>query len=124
MPLLPATVIGSWSFPGWYEAFIADVAERPERYGTADREEALRDAVAALGSDYARALLSAWGLEGRYLDETLASAKRVIAESAADHPGRHTEAELKSAAIYRAAGELDAAVGAADFAVRAPIRRD
>lgn len=44
-PLIPATVIGSWSFPGWYEAFIADVADRPGRYGPADREEALRDAV-------------------------------------------------------------------------------
>ena len=44
-PLIPATVIGSWSFPGWYEAFIADVAVRPERYGPADRDEALRDAV-------------------------------------------------------------------------------
>ena len=24
-PLIPATVIGSWSFPGWYEKFIGDV---------------------------------------------------------------------------------------------------
>ena len=44
-PLIPATVIGSWSFPGWYEAFIADVAAGPDRYGPTDREEALRDAV-------------------------------------------------------------------------------
>lgn len=44
-PLLPATVIGSWSFPGWYEAFIADVARHPDRYGPYDREEALLDAV-------------------------------------------------------------------------------
>ena len=43
--LIPATVIGSWSFPGWYESFIADVAERPGRFGPADREEAVRDAV-------------------------------------------------------------------------------
>ncbi len=43
--LIPATVIGSWSFPGWYESFIADVADRPERFGPADREEAVRDAV-------------------------------------------------------------------------------
>ncbi|MBX6311592.1 MAG: methionine synthase [Isosphaeraceae bacterium] len=44
-PILPATVIGSWSFPGWYEKFIADVATRPEQFGPVDREEALRDAV-------------------------------------------------------------------------------
>src|SRR4051794_29373145 len=36
---IPATVIGSWSFPGWYEAFIADVAAHPERFGPVDREE-------------------------------------------------------------------------------------
>ncbi len=45
LPLIPATIIGSWSFPGWYESFIADVAERPHRFGPADREEAVRDAV-------------------------------------------------------------------------------
>ncbi|QDV38029.1 cobalamin-independent methionine synthase II family protein [Tautonia plasticadhaerens] len=50
-PLIPATVIGSWSFPGWYEAFIADVADRPDRYGPADREEALRDAVRVVVAD-------------------------------------------------------------------------
>jgi 5-methyltetrahydropteroyltriglutamate--homocysteine methyltransferase len=44
-PLIPATVIGSWSFPGWYEKFIRDVAERPELFGRDDREEAVRDAV-------------------------------------------------------------------------------
>jgi hypothetical protein len=77
-----------------------------------------RDALAALGSDYGRALLESKGLEGRYLDETLASAKRVIVEHALANPGRHTEAELKSAAIYRSAGEFNAAIAAADFAVR------
>jgi 5-methyltetrahydropteroyltriglutamate--homocysteine methyltransferase len=44
-PLLPASVIGSWSFPGWYEAFCAEVATHPQRFGPVDREEALRDAV-------------------------------------------------------------------------------
>jgi 5-methyltetrahydropteroyltriglutamate--homocysteine methyltransferase len=43
--LIPATVIGSWSFPGWYESFIASVSASPHHYGTVDREEALRDAV-------------------------------------------------------------------------------
>ena len=37
--LIPATVIGSWSFPGWYEKFVADVASSPDRFGAADREE-------------------------------------------------------------------------------------
>lgn len=54
-PLVPATVIGSWSFPGWYEAFIADVAARPDRYGEGDREEAVRDAVRLAVDDQLRA---------------------------------------------------------------------
>jgi 5-methyltetrahydropteroyltriglutamate--homocysteine methyltransferase len=43
--LIPATVIGSWSFPGWFERFIADVKEQPDRFGPADRDEAVYDAV-------------------------------------------------------------------------------
>ena len=31
--LIPATVIGSWSFPGWFEKFVADVKAHPERFG-------------------------------------------------------------------------------------------
>jgi 5-methyltetrahydropteroyltriglutamate--homocysteine methyltransferase len=45
LPLIPATVIGSWAFPGWYAKFCEDVASQPERFGIDDREEALRDAV-------------------------------------------------------------------------------
>src|SRR5437667_7990525 len=45
LPLLPATVIGSWSLPGWYARFCEDVARRPELFGADDREEAVRDAV-------------------------------------------------------------------------------
>ena len=45
IPMLPATVIGSWSFPGWYWKFCEDVAAHPESYGQYDREEAVRDAV-------------------------------------------------------------------------------
>lgn len=52
--LIPTTVIGSWSFPGWYEAFIADVAAHPERFGSVDREEALRDAVLVAVDDQLR----------------------------------------------------------------------
>ena len=44
-PFLPATVIGSWSFPGWYEKFAADVAASPGSFGPFDRDEAVRDAV-------------------------------------------------------------------------------
>jgi 5-methyltetrahydropteroyltriglutamate--homocysteine methyltransferase len=44
-PLIPATVIGSWSFPGWYERFIGDVRQNPEFFGPYDRDEAVRDAV-------------------------------------------------------------------------------
>lgn len=52
---IPATVIGSWSFPGWYEAFIADAAAYPDRFGPADRDEALRDAVRLAIDDQLRA---------------------------------------------------------------------
>ena len=45
LPLLPATVIGSWSFPGWYVHFCEEAALQSERFGSADRAEALRDAV-------------------------------------------------------------------------------
>ncbi|MDR3638234.1 MAG: cobalamin-independent methionine synthase II family protein [Isosphaeraceae bacterium] len=54
-PLIPCTVIGSWAFPGWYEKFIADVAAAPERFGVADRTEALTDAVRLAIDDQLRA---------------------------------------------------------------------
>jgi len=54
-PLIPATVIGSWSFPGWYEKFVADVRANPELFGPVDREEALRDAVRLALDDQLRA---------------------------------------------------------------------
>jgi 5-methyltetrahydropteroyltriglutamate--homocysteine methyltransferase len=44
-PFIPATVIGSWSFPGWYEKFIRDVADHPSGFGAVDREEAIQDAI-------------------------------------------------------------------------------
>jgi 5-methyltetrahydropteroyltriglutamate--homocysteine methyltransferase len=53
--LIPATVIGSWSFPGWYEKFISDVAAHPGLYGPVDREEAVRDAVRLAIDDQLRA---------------------------------------------------------------------
>src|SRR4051794_26514742 len=53
--LIPATVIGSWSFPGWYEKFIADVASAPERFGPVDRAEAVNDAVRLAVDDQLRA---------------------------------------------------------------------
>src|SRR5262245_16836672 len=45
LSLLPATVIGSWSFPGWYAYFCEQVRLRPEAFGPDDRDEAVRDAV-------------------------------------------------------------------------------
>src|SRR5438034_8685780 len=45
LPLIPATVIGSWSFPGWYAKFCDDAAMTPQLFGNDDREEAVRDAV-------------------------------------------------------------------------------
>jgi 5-methyltetrahydropteroyltriglutamate--homocysteine methyltransferase len=55
LPLLPATVIGSWSFPGWYAKFCDDAARHPEEFGPDDREEALRDAVRLAIDDQLRA---------------------------------------------------------------------
>src|SRR5207245_5246405 len=55
LPLLPATVIGSWSFPGWYAKFCDDVASQPELYGADDRDEAVRDAVRLAIDDQRRA---------------------------------------------------------------------
>ncbi len=45
LPLLPATVIGSWSFPGWYAHFCEEVSRHPDLFGSYDREEAVLDAV-------------------------------------------------------------------------------
>jgi 5-methyltetrahydropteroyltriglutamate--homocysteine methyltransferase len=55
LPLLTATVIGSWSFPGWYAKFCDDVARHPEQFGIDDREEAVRDAVRLAVDDQLRA---------------------------------------------------------------------
>lgn len=55
LPLLPATVIGSWAFPGWYAKFCADVGAEPEQFGLEDREEAVRDAVRLAIADQQRA---------------------------------------------------------------------
>jgi len=55
LPILPATVIGSWSFPGWYAKFCDDVAAQPDRFGPDDRAEAVRDAVRLAVDDQLRA---------------------------------------------------------------------
>jgi hypothetical protein len=74
-----------------------------------------RDALGALNSDYGRALLRSRGMEGRDLDEALTSARRVIAETALENPGRHSEKELAAARLYRSTGELANAVAASSF---------
>jgi 5-methyltetrahydropteroyltriglutamate--homocysteine methyltransferase len=45
LPLIPVTVIGSWSCPGWYAKFCADVVAHPDSCGPDDKLEALRDAI-------------------------------------------------------------------------------
>jgi 5-methyltetrahydropteroyltriglutamate--homocysteine methyltransferase len=55
LPLLPATVIGSWSFPGWYAKFCDDAARQPDLFGPDDRAEAVRDAVRLAVDDQLRA---------------------------------------------------------------------
>ena len=54
-PIMPATVIGSWSLPGWYVKFCEDVVQHPDRFGADDRAEALRDAVRLAIDDQIRA---------------------------------------------------------------------
>jgi 5-methyltetrahydropteroyltriglutamate--homocysteine methyltransferase len=55
LPLLPATVIGSWAFPGWYAKFCDDAVRTPDLFGRADRDEAVRDAVRLAVDDQLRA---------------------------------------------------------------------
>src|SRR6059058_5193169 len=55
LPLLPATVIGSWAFPGWYACFCEEAARDPGLYGPDDRAEAVRDAVRLAVDDQLRA---------------------------------------------------------------------
>jgi 5-methyltetrahydropteroyltriglutamate--homocysteine methyltransferase len=55
LSLIPATVIGSWAFPGWYAKFCEDVARQPELFGADDREEAIADAVRLAIDDQLRA---------------------------------------------------------------------
>src|SRR5205823_11118603 len=54
-PRLPARVIGSWSFPGWYARFCEDAAREPALFGADDRAEAVRDAVRLAVDDQLRA---------------------------------------------------------------------
>jgi 5-methyltetrahydropteroyltriglutamate--homocysteine methyltransferase len=54
-PLIPATVIGSWAFPGWYAKFCADDAAQPDLFGADDRAEAVHDAVRLAIDDQLRA---------------------------------------------------------------------
>jgi 5-methyltetrahydropteroyltriglutamate--homocysteine methyltransferase len=55
LPLIPATVIGSWAFPGWYAKFCEDVERSPELFGSDDRAEALQDATRLAVDDQLRA---------------------------------------------------------------------
>src|SRR5438876_2887730 len=55
LPLLPATVIGSWAFPGWYAKFCEDAAAHPDCFGADDRDEAVEDAVRLAVDDQLRA---------------------------------------------------------------------
>src|SRR5713101_1659358 len=55
LPLIPATVIGSWAFPGWYVKFCDDAVRHPELFGRDDREEVVRDSVRLAVDDQLRA---------------------------------------------------------------------
>src|SRR5947209_18397675 len=55
LPLLPATVIGTWAFPGWYARLCDEAARDPDLYGPDDLAEAVRDAVRLAVDDQLRA---------------------------------------------------------------------
>src|SRR5438046_2157609 len=55
LPLIPTSVIGSWSFPGWYVKFCDDAARQPDLYGQDDKEEALCDAIRLAVDEQVRA---------------------------------------------------------------------
>lgn len=76
-----------------------------------------RDAVAALMSPFGRSLLYARGLAGSDLDGALASARKVVVESAETNASRHTAGEIRAARLYAATGGMDGAVAAASFAL-------
>ena len=50
-PLIPTTVIGSWSFPGWFDWITKAWSSDPDLTGAADRAELIRDAVRLAVSD-------------------------------------------------------------------------
>jgi 5-methyltetrahydropteroyltriglutamate--homocysteine methyltransferase len=55
LPIIPATVIGSWALPGWYAKLCDDAARQPGTYGPDDLEEAVRDSVRLAVEDQLKA---------------------------------------------------------------------
>lgn len=53
--MLTTSVIGSWSFPGWYAKFVQDVVHQPGAFGAVDCAEAVRDATRLAIDDQLRA---------------------------------------------------------------------
>jgi hypothetical protein len=80
-------------------------------------ERGSREAIGVLNSSYGRAALEAKGLQGRELDETLASARLAIAQTATENSGRHTASELTASQLLKSAGDLDGAVLSASLAL-------
>lgn len=54
LPPIPVTVIGSWSFPGWYARLCEEAVRQPDLYGLDDLEEAVTDAVRLAVDDQLR----------------------------------------------------------------------
>lgn len=75
-----------------------------------------RDSVAALLSPFGASILKAKGLTGADLDGALQSARKVVVETAAEKDW-HTESELRSARLYKTAGELDAGIASVSWAL-------
>lgn len=79
-------------------------------------ERGSRDAISILNSPYGRAALEAKGLQGRDLDETLASARLAVAQTATES-GRHTAGELAAAQLLKSASDLEGSVIASSVAL-------
>jgi hypothetical protein len=77
-----------------------------------------RDVLGVLGTDYSRTYLEAKGLQGRELDETIDSARRVIVGRIEDNPSNFTDAEQRYARLVKSAGDMRAAIGAIGFSLR------
>jgi 5-methyltetrahydropteroyltriglutamate--homocysteine methyltransferase len=112
LPLIPATVIGSWSFPGWYAKFCDDVAGDPDAFGSEDRAEAVRDAVRLAVDDQLRAGADIiTDGEMQRVDFNLGFYDRLASLTALPQARRWGQPAHDQRSRYRCTGPVDAPAG-------------